>query len=766
MKDYFEEKVHEAENRVGENMERMLGSGLRQPFSNTNSGQRKLMFKVHSDHVMPLNNGVKAHLETGYEIRFGDESSSIVTTDSDYRVVKKISKFSFSPNHCYWLLLEDIRNKKLDVHYVTYGHYVTESYGYLHNNQYVDSLKEGDIIPQGTIIQKSLAFDEYMNRKDGRELLTVYLSLDQNQEDSVMIRDECAEDDMASSTIDPIDIMINENKIPLNLYGTDDRYKCIPDIGEHTKDSILIALRTEKKEEIVFTKSVSNLKRIMMSDEKKMVSGVVVDVDVYCNNPSALDSYHYAQFKMYYEEKVRVAREFVTSVAQYQMNGYELSYQLNDINANSKRLLNGDQFIDKNTFSNIELKVTVVEKLPLREGDKLSDRYGGKGVVSKIFKTEDAPVLEDGRKIDIIKNKLTMYGRMNPGQIFELHIKHVAVEVVKYIETKCNTVNEGLNMILKFYHYTVPELEASTKKMFDAMTDEDKAYYLESVTADKIIDASMKPISESFDIDKLATLYEAFPFATSYTMKVPIRDSNGNIRFINARRKVIVAPIYNYRLKQFAEEKFSATSLSSTNLKGVNTKSKANKNYNKLYSDTPIRFGNMEINNENHLGAEIVIENLMIHSVSPHGRKLVEKMYTDDPFNINIRLDEEATNREAEVVNVYLKAIGKKLVFKKIPKYRVKIPINPVYFVDDPVKSPIRFLTEEERRNIDLDQYYKNKDKLEQDKANNPNLVKPIRFYGIDLKRRKQQMEINEKAMELKRRPLREIAEEMEREDH
>ena len=39
--------------------------------------------------------------------------------------------------------------------------------------------------------------------------------------------------------------MVNENDIPLNYYGNNDVYKCMPDIGEKTKNAILLALRKE-----------------------------------------------------------------------------------------------------------------------------------------------------------------------------------------------------------------------------------------------------------------------------------------------------------------------------------------------------------------------------------------------------------------------------------------------------------------------------------------------------------------------------------------
>ena len=73
----------------------LAGKGLMIPFMNTNSGSRKILASTQKEHVFSLMRPEKAILETGYEIRFGDYSSSVTKADSTYRVVGKISKFSF-----------------------------------------------------------------------------------------------------------------------------------------------------------------------------------------------------------------------------------------------------------------------------------------------------------------------------------------------------------------------------------------------------------------------------------------------------------------------------------------------------------------------------------------------------------------------------------------------------------------------------------------------------------------------------------------------
>ena len=110
----FSQQIEENTKNL-KSMEQVLGKGLMQPFNGCNAGARKLMHNVHRDHVFPLMNGEKAILETGYEIRFGDYSSSITRADSDYQVVAKISKFSFAPNHHYWIIVKDMKTGIHDV---------------------------------------------------------------------------------------------------------------------------------------------------------------------------------------------------------------------------------------------------------------------------------------------------------------------------------------------------------------------------------------------------------------------------------------------------------------------------------------------------------------------------------------------------------------------------------------------------------------------------------------------------------------------------
>jgi DNA-directed RNA polymerase beta subunit len=611
----------------------------------------------------------------------------------------------------------------------------TESYGYLYNNTIMDNIQVGQMIPSGTILQKSLAFDEHMNRKDGRNFNVAYMSLDKNMEDSIIFSDEAAKY-MASPLVKPVEIMINENDIPLNLYGNDDMYKAIPDIGENIKDSILIALRKEKKEESIYTQSIERLRHCMMSDVKYTLTGKVIDVDIRCNNVPNLDNYYNSQFKMYYNELQRMSAEIVATITQYEAYNYQLSYDVQKLFANAKRVLNKDQYIEKKLFSNLMIRVIVLEERELQVGDKTSNRYGGKGVLSTILPQHLMPRFGNNEYVDVILNSNGVYGRENPGQLFELSITHIGCEILKRITMEEYNVDQSFDLIAKYIEFISPSEANSLRVVLSNMNEEEKAYFLQSYLNDGAIQISAKPISESITIDTLAEMYKAFPWVKQVEIEVPIKDSNGRYRYVKARRPIIVGKQYTFRLKQYAEEKFSATSLSATNIRNENTKSKAARDYRELYSNTPIRFGNMETNDLCHLGAAYVVTNLLIHSLSPHARRLTEQMFICDPFRVDIRLDDVSSNRSAEIANVYLKTIGRRLIFNKRRKIRRKMLITPMYKTEYTTSRPMWKISED---GFDFNKDWEDRQKLYQEQKEHK--AKPVfSEYGIiDTKRRKQQ---------------------------
>lgn len=68
------------------------------------------------------------------------------------------------------------------------------------------------------------------------------------------------------------------------------------------------------------------------------------------------------------------------------------------------------------------IKVYVVQKRKIQEGDKMAGRHGNKGVISVVLPQADMPFTKDGQPVDILLNPMGVPSRMNIGQVLEMHL--------------------------------------------------------------------------------------------------------------------------------------------------------------------------------------------------------------------------------------------------------------------------------------------------------------------------------------------------------
>lgn len=705
LKNEFKTKV---EPRV-KDQEHTLSKGLVQPFNNVNSGSRKLMQNIQVEQCLQLLDPEVPIISTGFENQFAELSSNFFRSDSRYIVLNNIPKFKKNPHAHYWLIVRDtIRNRLSCIERVGYKH-ITEFFGFLYNNDYLDNLKTGDIINKGTVVKKTRSYDEYNNRADGINLNTAYISCELNKEDPIIIS-ESASKKFVSPLIYKVQVIINDNDILLNLYSEDgELYKTIPNIGENIKNSLLCAVRRElKDEESLFSQSWDRLKDIMMNDKKYPVDGKVIDVDVYCNDVEKLEASSYnSQIKEeFYYPGIEFAKTFVNTINSLAFDSdgvqkIDMTYDLQKLYYKCKQVIDGIQYINDKVFNNIILNIHVLKCIDLKKGDKLTDRYGGKGVISAILPDYLMPRFYrsgEWRSVDVIYNNATCVNRENPGQLFETSINYASTELLDYIRFNNLPTDQAYSLIYKFISLLNPTQATYMNEHYICCDDLERDNFVENMIYDGVIALSILPISSSMDKFKLLNLYKAFPFLNNPNgtikkcpIQVPMKDSTGNYRLVRAFRDIIVGKKYIIRLKHLAEEHFSAVSLASTNIKNENSKSKSSKMHNTKFSSTPIKlFGEMESHSMiSHLGPDSVYKMLMLVSSSPMGRRLHKKLLTGDPFNINIELTEDCSSRSAETVQAFLKTYGIKFRFIKINKFVQRPVIKEVIRVYPKAKKDV-----------------------------------------------------------------------------
>ena len=123
---------------------------------------------------------------------------------------------------------------------------------------------------------------------------------------------------------------------------------------------------------------------------------------------------------------------------------------------------------------------------------------------------------------------------------------------------------------------------------------------------------------------------------------------------------------------------------------------------------------------------------MMIHSLSPQGRRLVEQMYTGDPFNIDIKLDSDSKNRSAEIANTYLKAIGRRLNFYKKKRMIERITSCPIAFDHDPIEEAIMLVPEDKKEGFDYIKDFYDRQAIYKKIKRSKKIECPLEFDAID----------------------------------
>lgn len=683
LKDELEQKEKEYHGK-----DDMLGMTLLTNPSNISSS-RSIMFTSHLNQMMTLKNPDYPLVFTNYENVVGKFSSGRVKSKSKRRITHKVPKFDTNglSEHLYTIFLYDEDKDKYYVMQKKIVEDLTEKFGYEYNNENLDSKKVGDYFEKDEVIYQSTSYDEFGNYCYGTNATFAYLISNDTIEDAIIVSKSIA-DEMLSKEVETVTLSLNDNDILINLFGDGKEYKGFPDIGEKT-NNILCARRRIQTRQLLFDIKADNLKRINANEDTVFYcKGRVVDINIYCNKPideleenkinAQLIKYLKLQ-NQYYERVLRITDEILESGSNY-------SPEITFLNKRAREVLDPEvkwKEDQSKAFSNMVVEFLVERDCGLEVGQKITGRVGNKGVISRVRADEDMPILENGKRVDIIFNALGVINRLNSQQIFEQSITFITSRTIEKMDELVseNKVGEALGLMTDIVGHFNEEQSVKLKEFIDGLSGIERKEFVNEVM-DNGINIHIPPMLwEKSLYDIIKEVYEKNPWIEPYD--VYIKKFGRYIRMLN---KMYVGSMYIMKLKQSAKKGLSVRSTGHISHRGIPEKTK--RSHRELYSKTPIRIGGDENNNMN-IGVDSNVINAlhMYYRSSVHGRQLLAQLLGTKIENVDIDdlAEPIVSNRNVEILNAYNKILGVKMVFEDPNKTMMLVDTknNKLHQLDD-----------------------------------------------------------------------------------
>jgi DNA-directed RNA polymerase subunit beta len=348
------------------------------PFLEHDDANRALMGANMQRQAVPLVRSETPLVGTGMELRAAIDAGDVIVAEKD-GVVREVSADAV-------VVANDDGTER------TYrvAKFQRSNQGTSYNQRVV--VDEGQVIKAGQVLADGPATDQG-ELSLGRNLLVAFMSWEgHNYEDAIILSQRLVQDDVLSS------IHIEEHEVDARdtKLGPEEITRDIPNVSEEVLADLdergIIRIGAEVTAGDVLVGKVTPKGETELTPEERLLRAIFGEKAREVRDTS---------LKVPHGESGTVigVREFSRE------DGDELSPGVNQV-----------------------VRVHIAQRRKITDGDKLAGRHGNKGVISKILPVEDMPFLEDGTPVDIILNPLGVPGRMNVGQVLELHLGWIAAQ--------------------------------------------------------------------------------------------------------------------------------------------------------------------------------------------------------------------------------------------------------------------------------------------------------------------------------------------------
>ena len=268
-----------------------------------------------------------------------------------------------------------------------------------------------------------------------------YLGL--NHEDSYIISKELADQTMTDSVEEVQAIIPPDTKI-INLEKEKGKKLNTGDIlvefsYEDSLDEYLDAASVELEDEDgssieLFSSGSKSIK--LLAPE-----GEIVDIKVFINNKNSTDK----QLMTFHNELVKDQKAVIAKLAAGKDKNNQLTItdnmDLSSINI-------GEHKIKGNIFVGSRVVYYIKRQKSVNVGDKLSNRFGAKGVISKLL--DPAPKGEFTEKIDIFLSPISILGRKNIALVKEMYLGKIFYHANEKLVLMANDTKVTNDKLAKF----------------------------------------------------------------------------------------------------------------------------------------------------------------------------------------------------------------------------------------------------------------------------------------------------------------------------
>lgn len=366
------EKLEDADKRLTGSPSLLGKSMLTLP--QYDNSMRTVMNTSHQNQFLTLLNPEFPGFFMNTENLVGKYSDGYKKIKHDSTVFRKVVKYEgiVDKPSIFELFIYDEQKERYDVITREDVEDLTEVFGYEYINDVIDGLDEGDFIPKNTVLYKSTSYDDVMNYGYGKNISIMYTTDPYTSEDAAVVSKSLAKS-MESLEVETIEININDNDYPLNIYGNKKEYKVIPDIGERS-DGILCAVRRLYNNQLLYDFKDSSLATVYDSDSKYYHDGEVVDIIIHCNADEIEESSFNSQLlkylngqNAYYEEIIEVCEEIMTSGKKYTAMIDRLYKRAKEFLDTESKWRDGDS-----TFSYLHVEIVMKKRVGLYKGQKFT----------------------------------------------------------------------------------------------------------------------------------------------------------------------------------------------------------------------------------------------------------------------------------------------------------------------------------------------------------------------------------------------------------